>query len=98
MILLQICLLPLTVLLLSGAIFAIGASGLEQTGNSVLIDQDEAWNDERLSAVTTDYVRLPGQSQCFYVSDKDQVDLLQTEIVHGYSIRESLSELPIYKL
>jgi len=98
MILLQICLLPFSVLLLLGAIFVIGSAGVAQAEHSTWIDQDDAWIDERMSAVTTGSVRLPGQSQSFDVSGKEQVDLLQTEIVHGYSIQESLSELPIYKL
>jgi len=98
MILLQVCLLPFSVLLLLGAIFVIGSAGVEQPKHSTWIDQDAAWIAERMSAVTTGSVRLPGQSQSFNVSGKEQADLPQTEIVHGYSLHESLSELPIYKL
>ncbi len=98
MIFFQICLLPFSVLLLLGAIFAIGSAGAEQPKHSTWIDQDDAWIDERLSAVTTGSVRLPGQSQTLEVSGKEQVDLLQTVTIRGDSIRESLSELPSYKL
>ncbi len=98
MLILQILLVPFVVLLLLGAIFVIGTAGVAQAGHSTWIDQDDAWIDERMSAVTTGSVRLPGQSQSINVSAKDQVDLPQTEIVHGYSIHESLSELPIYEL
>ena len=98
MILLQICLLPLSVLLLLGAIFAIGSAGVEQPDQSTWIDQDDAWIDERLSAVTTGFVHLPCQSYSFDVSGNEQVELLHTEIIHGFVNRDSLSELLIYKL
>ena len=98
MILLQICLLPLSVLLLLGAIFAIGSTGLEQPNQSTWSDQDEAWIDERLSAVTTGIVHLPCQSYSFDVSGKEQVELLQIESTDGFVNRDSLSELLIYKL
>ncbi len=96
MILLQICLLPFSILLLLGAIFMIGSAGLELVGNSARFDQNDAWIDERLSAVTTDSVPLPCYSQSFNVSSEEQVNPIQTEIVHGHSIHEFLSELPIY--
>lgn len=98
MIFLQICLLPLSVVFLLGAIFAIGSAGSTQPEQSTWIDQDGAWIDERLSAVTTGSVHLPCQSQSFNVSGEEAVDLLQAEIVHGYSIYEAPSELPIYIL
>ena len=98
MIFLQICLFPLSVLFLLGAIFTIGSAGVTQPEQSTWIDQDDAWIDERLSAATTGSVRLPSQSQSLDVSGKEQVDLLQAETFHGYSIHKPLSELPIYKL
>ncbi len=98
MILLQICLLPFSVLLLLGAIFAIGSAGVEQPDQSTWIDQDDAWIDERLSAVTTGFVHLPCQACRIDVSDKEQVEFLHTEIIHGFVNRDSLSEMLIYKL
>jgi hypothetical protein len=89
MILLQICLLPFCVLLLLGAIFAIGSAGVEQLDQSSWIDPDKAWIEERLSTVTTGLVYQPSQAQSLAVSGKVQGDLLQIEIAYDYSIRES---------
>ncbi len=91
MIILQICLIPLSVLLLLGAIFAIGSAGVTPPEKST-------WIDEPLSAVTTGSVHLPRQSQSINISGKEAVDLLQAEIVLGNSILEAPSELPLYKL
>jgi hypothetical protein len=89
MILLQICLIPFSILLLLGAIFAIGSAGVEQPDQSSWIDQDKAWIEERLSTVTTGLVYQPSQAQSLAVSGKVQGDLLQIEIAYDYSIRES---------
>jgi hypothetical protein len=97
MVLLQICLLPLTVLFLLGAIFAIGSAGLGQPRQSTWMDQDDAWVDKRISSVTAGSIHLPGQLLSFNRSGKQQVDLPQTEISQDYSIRESLPELLIFK-
>ena len=98
MIILQICLLPLSVLFLLGAVFAVGCDGVTPPVQSTWTDQDEAWIDERLSSVTTGFVHLPCQSYSFDVSGNEQVELLHTEIIHGFVNRDSLSELLIYKL
>jgi len=91
MIMLHICLIPISALLLLCAVFVIGSAGVTQPMQSTWIDQDDAWMDERLFAVTTGFVQLPCQSHSMDVSGNEHVDLLQIEITDDYSIRESLS-------
>lgn len=98
MILLQICLLPFSVLLLLGAIFVIGSAGIEQPESSTRIVQDVAFFDEPNSIWTTDSICLSYQSHSSKETGLEQVNLIQTEINQSNPPFESLSKLPIYKL
>lgn len=98
MILLQVGLLPFSVLLLLGAILVIGSSGLEQPEQATWVDQDIPSADKINLTLAADHICLSYQTHNIKNLGSEQVNVIQTEINYSALRRESLSELPICEL